>query len=75
MMYHDCITEEIWEFLKKTHGPIVNFTRLNTMTLSKTKEMWFQFLDGNVSSAFIHNIDDNEKGNIGNGEEEVRGIL
>jgi len=38
-VYHDLITEEIWDIIKKMKYPTIDFKRLNGMTIQKIKEI------------------------------------
>ncbi len=38
MVFHDLVTEEIWNIVKKYKNPKIDFRRLNTMTIMKIKE-------------------------------------
>lgn len=37
-VYHDFVTEELWQGLKKHKNPTINFKTLNSLVVSKTKE-------------------------------------
>lgn len=39
VVWHDLITEEIWDILKKHKNPKVDFKRLQRLTIQKTKEL------------------------------------
>ena len=36
-VYHDLVTEECWNFVKKYKNPIINFKRLQQMVIIKIK--------------------------------------
>jgi len=36
--FHDFITEEIWDVLKKYNNPTIDFKRLNQLMIVKVKE-------------------------------------
>lgn len=39
IVWHDLVTEEIWEITKKYKNPKIDFKRLNTYTIHKVKEL------------------------------------
>jgi len=38
-VFHDLVTEELWDIIKKFKNPTVNFKTLNTLTIMKIKEL------------------------------------
>lgn len=38
-IFHDLVTEEIWDFIKKNKNPTINFRTLQTLTNIKVKEL------------------------------------
>lgn len=38
-VYYDLITEETWMILKKFKNPVIDFKRLNSLTIQKIKEI------------------------------------
>lgn len=37
-VYHDLITEEAWQFVKEHKNPVIDFKKLNNLTINKVKE-------------------------------------
>ena len=39
LIYHIFITEEYWNFVKKLHNPVIDFSVLNKLVVEKVKEI------------------------------------
>lgn len=48
-MWHDIFTEELWNFVKKEHVHTLDFTRTQTLCQERTKVLFFDYLDNNIS--------------------------